>query len=399
MGSHIPSFSQVIFKVLDPSIPVADPYSPDIQDLLRVTNLRVNLTKLHTLGDNLLDSRREVLHKYYYAVDELVLRGSCFCHGHAAHCAPAPGAPTPSVPGMIHGRCVCEHHTQGLNCERCEDFYQDLPWRPAEGSNTNACRRCDCNEHSRRCHFDMAVFLATGNSSGGVCDGCQHNTMGRHCHLCKPFYYRHPRSDIRSPTACAPCRCDPRGTVAGSSPCDPISGDCYCKRFVAGRSCSECVDRMVTPRCSMEDGACPCRPHIMGRQCDQVQPGFFCAPLDYYTYEAEQATGHGHSHPQLPPDVEEVVRDSAGRMVTWTGLGFARVRDGAGLTFRVDNVPYAMDYELLLRYEPESAEDWEAVVSVSSRVLPTSPRCGNLLPSEQMYRQSLPHSQRCDGMG
>ncbi|XP_058668772.1 laminin subunit beta-2-like isoform X2 [Ammospiza caudacuta] len=468
------SHGEVIFKVLDPSIPVADPYSPDIQDLLRVTNLRVNLTKLHTLGDNLLDSRREVLHKYYYAVDELVLRGSCFCHGHAAHCAPAPGAPTPSVPGMIHGRCVCEHHTQGLNCERCEDFYHDLPWRPAEGSNTNACRRCDCNEHSRRCHFDMAVFLATGNSSGGVCDDCQHNTMGRHCHLCKPFYYRHPRSDIRSPTACAPCdcdpagsldggacdghtdvalgmiagqcrckenvagprcdrcrhgayglshddpqgcqpcRCDPRGTVAGSSPCDPISGDCYCKRFVAGRSCSQCVPEFwglsydlggcrpcacdfggaYNNRCSMEDGACSCRPHIMGRQCDQVQPGFFCAPLDYYTYEAEQATGHGHSHPQLPPDVEEVVRDSVGRMVTWTGLGFARVRDGAGLTFRVDNVPYAMDYELLLRYEPESAEDWEAVVSVSSRVLPTSPRCGNLLPSEQMYRQSLPHSQR-----
>uniref|UniRef100_A0A8C8ALH0 Laminin subunit beta 2 n=1 Tax=Otus sunia TaxID=257818 RepID=A0A8C8ALH0_9STRI len=468
------SHGEVIFKVLDPSIPVADPYSPDIQDLLRVTNLRVNLTKLHTLGDNLLDTRREVLHKYYYAVDELVLRGSCFCHGHAAHCAPAPGAPTSSVPGMVHGRCVCEHHTQGLNCERCEDFYHDLPWRPAEGSSTNACRRCDCNEHSRRCHFDMAVFLATGNASGAVCDGCQHNTMGRRCHLCKPFYYRHPRSDIRAPTACAPCdcdpagsldggacdghtdvalgmiagqcrckenvagarcdrcrhgafglshddpqgcqpcRCDPRGTVTGSSPCDPVSGDCYCKRFVAGRSCSQCVPEFwglsydvggcrpcacdfggaYNNRCSMEDGACPCRPHLMGRQCDQVQPGFFCAPLDYYTYEAEQATGHSHGHPQLPPDVEEVVRDGAGRMVTWTGSGFARVRDGAGLTFRVDNVPYPMDYELLLRYEPESAEDWEAVVGVSSRALPTSPRCGNLLPSEQMYRESLPHGQR-----
>ncbi|NWS97056.1 LAMB1 protein, partial [Mionectes macconnelli] len=94
------------------------------------------------------------------------------------------------------------------------------------------------------------------------------------------------------------------------------------------------------------------------------------------------------------PDVEEVVRDGAGHMVTWTGSGFARVRDGAGLTFHMDNVPYPMDYELLIRYEPESAEDWEVVVSVSSRVLPTSPRCGNLLPSEQMYRESLPHSQR-----
>lgn len=61
----------------------------------------------------------------------------------------------------------------------------------------------------------MAVFLATGNTSGAVCDGCQHNTMGRRCHLCKPFYYRHPRSDIRAPTACVrecsrPCCPQPR---------------------------------------------------------------------------------------------------------------------------------------------------------------------------------------------
>ncbi|NWZ79321.1 LAMB1 protein, partial [Poecile atricapillus] len=408
MGSPIPSFSQVIFKVLDPSIPVADPYSPDIQNLLRVTNLRVNLTKLHTLGDNLLDSRREVLHKYYYAVDELVLRGSCFCHGHAAHCAPAPGAPTPSVPGMVR-----HTHTSTARCPVGPSSHTELGAPPGPWA---LCLRAP--------HAGAEL-----RALGAVCDGCQHNTMGRHCHLCKPFYYRHPRSDIRSPTACAPCdcdpagsldggacdghtdvalgmiagqcrckenvagprcdrcrhgayglshgdpqgcqpcRCDPRGTVAGSSPCDPISGDCYCKRFVAGRSCSQCVPEFwglsydlggcrpcacdfggaYNNRCSMEDGACPCRPHIMGRQCDQVQPGFFCAPLDYYTYEAEQATGHGHSHPQLP----EVVRDSAGRMVTWTGLGFARVRDGAGLTFRVDNVPYPMDYELLLRYEPE----------------------------------------------
>ncbi|XP_026503069.2 laminin subunit beta-1-like, partial [Terrapene carolina triunguis] len=239
---------------------------------------------------------------------------------------------------------------------------------------------CNCNQHSRRCHFDMAVYLATGNTSGGVCDDCQHNTMGRSCQLCKPFYYHSPRADIRASTACVPCdcdpvgsldggvcdshtdvalgmiagqcrckehvqgvrcdsckeafyglshtdpqgcqpcRCDPRGIIAGSPPCDHISGDCYCKRFVSGRYCNQCLPEFwglsndmagcrpcacdfggtYSNRCSMEDGQCPCRPHLIGRQCDQVQPGYFCAPLDYYSYEAEHATGHAPTHPKLP---------------------------------------------------------------------------------------------------
>lgn len=50
----------------------------------------------------------------------------------------------------------------------------------------------------------------------------------------------------------------------------------------------------------MDDGQCPCRPHLMGRQCDEVQPGFFCMPLDYYMYEAEHATGLAPTHQGLP---------------------------------------------------------------------------------------------------
>ncbi|XP_053324821.1 laminin subunit beta-1-like [Spea bombifrons] len=519
------SEGEVIFKVLDPSIKVEDPYSLEIQELLQITNLRINFTKLHTLGDNLLDQRAEVLQKYYYSVYELVVRGSCFCYGHASECSPVEGVEA-QAEGMIHGRCVCKHHTKGLNCEKCQDFYHDLPWRPAEASNPHSCKQCNCNNHSRKCHFDMAVFLATGRVSGGVCDDCKHNTVGRNCELCKPFYYQNPRADIRAenacipcdcdpvgsldggvcdshtnvnlgmiagqcrckenvrgercdsckesfyglsrndPAGCQPCRCDPRGIVPGNSPCDHISGDCYCKRFVTGRYCNQCLAEFwglsnditgcrpcdcdfggaYNNRCSFEDGQCDCRSNVIGRQCDDVQPGYFCMPLDYYTYEAENAKGLSPTDPNNPgspkpeaqtdcveyyngiqngkkvrlrrqrrtirvlqqrasqrrarqlqqkPDVQIIRREhSPDHMITWTGPGFARVRDGAGLLFHISNIPYPMDYDIMIRYEPETAEDWEAIVSVTSQILPMSSRCGNVLPSEQMYKEKLPHTER-----
>ncbi|NWU58070.1 LAMB2 protein, partial [Dromas ardeola] len=196
----------------------------------------------------------------------------------------------------IHGRCVCEHHTQGLNCERCQDFYHDLPWRPAEGSSTNACRRecpapapapapvmeilvlglagcvvpggfgvlpagmCPMAPGGRQPQVPAVSFSLSaacdcdpaGSLDGGACDGhtdvalgmiagqcrCKENVAGPRCDRCRHGAYGLSHGD---PQGCQPCRCDPRGTVAGSSPCDPISGDCYCKRFVAGRSCSEGV--------------------------------------------------------------------------------------------------------------------------------------------------------------
>ena len=47
---------------------------------------------------------------------------------------------------------------RGNNCEHCMDFYQDVPWNPATGKLKNECKKCNCNEHTDKCHFDSRVF-------------------------------------------------------------------------------------------------------------------------------------------------------------------------------------------------------------------------------------------------
>ena len=56
-------------------------------------------------------------------------------------------------------------------------------------------------------------------------------------------------------------------------------------------------------RCIVENGQCDCRRHLIGRQCTEVQSGYFCSSLDFYTYEAETASGHSPDDPDLPVGV------------------------------------------------------------------------------------------------
>ncbi|XP_032424850.1 laminin subunit beta-2 isoform X1 [Xiphophorus hellerii] len=459
---------EVIYRVLDPAIKIEDPYSPNIQNQLKITNLRLNFTKLHTLGDTLVDNRAEIKEKYYYAIYELVVRGNCFCYGHASECAPIEGI-RDDIEGMVHGRCVCNHNTKGLNCEQCGDFYNDQPWRPAEGRNTHACKKCDCSDHSDKCHFDMAVYLATGNTSGGVCDDCQHNTMGRNCEICKPFFYKDPTRHIRdsrvciacdcdpdgsengglcdshtdpslgmvggqcrckpnvegprcdkcktnffglsanNPVGCQPCRCDSRGTVLGSSMCDPFSGDCICKRLVIGRFCDQCLSEhwglshdlngcrgcecdiggALDNQCSIDSGQCRCRSHITGRDCTKVESGYFFMALDHFIYEAEFAQmGQGCTL--------ETREHQPGRPAQWTDIGFAQVPQGGTLEFLINNIPYSMEYDLVIRYESQMPRDWEEVQITVIRPgsIPTSSPCGNTIPDDDRLTIPLPAGAR-----
>ena len=47
---------------------------------------------------------------------------------------------------------------RGNNCEYCMEFYRDVPWTPATGQRKNECKRCNCNEHTDKCHFDNRIF-------------------------------------------------------------------------------------------------------------------------------------------------------------------------------------------------------------------------------------------------
>lgn len=77
---------QVIFRALTPANKIEDPYSPEAQDLLKLTNLRLLLLKRQECpcqNSGWLEKPHRFAH---YAIYDLIVRGSCFCNGHAEEC-------------------------------------------------------------------------------------------------------------------------------------------------------------------------------------------------------------------------------------------------------------------------------------------------------------------------
>uniref|UniRef100_A0A7M4DUM8 Laminin subunit beta 3 n=1 Tax=Crocodylus porosus TaxID=8502 RepID=A0A7M4DUM8_CROPO len=295
-------------------------HSQSINHLGEFTSLRINFTELPRLPHHGYRASSS-----FYAVTEMKVQGSCFCHGHADRCAPSsPPSGDTSAAVKVHGHCMCQHNTAGPHCNRCAAFYNDQPWRPADDRSPNECRKCDCNGHSETCHFDPAVYQASGGVSGGVCDNCQHHTEGRSCERCKTNFFRNRRQDLAHPEACLPCECDPDGTVPGSI-CDALTGRCVCKENVQGdrchlckpgftqlananpQGCRKCTCNLLGTRqdqpCDDETGRCFCLPNVVGANCDQCSANHWkiaggqgcqpcrCDPRNSLSPQCNQFTG------------------------------------------------------------------------------------------------------------
>ncbi|XP_043943568.1 netrin-4 [Protopterus annectens] len=240
---------EVIYRALSPPYSAEDHYSREAQDQLKITNIRIQLLKRQQCPCQNKDPDLKSQRFAHYAIYDFIVKGSCFCNGHADQCIPAVGyKPVKSHTfHVVHGKCICKHNTAGDHCEQCDPLYNDQPWQPANGKSgaPNECKKCTCNGHADSCHFDRDIWLASGNRSGGVCDNCQHNTEGQQCHRCKNGFYHDPQKPFSAPDACRSCSCHPVGSVSISSnitpPCAASTGDCLCKPGVAGPNCDHCM--------------------------------------------------------------------------------------------------------------------------------------------------------------
>jgi len=154
--------------------------------------------------------------------------------------------------------------------------------------------RCKCNGHASECVTSTAI----DGSSSLVCR-CEHNTAGRDCNECLPFYNDRPwsRATVDDAHECQPCNCNDYSSRCffDQSLFDATGHGGHCLDCSANRdgpNCERCRDNYYRRQddycvpcdcdetgsrhlqCNAE-GKCQCKPGVVGDKCDRCDNNFY----------------------------------------------------------------------------------------------------------------------------
>ena len=87
-----------------------NPYSAKVQEQLKITNLRVQLLKRQSCPCQRNHLNAKPQHFTHYAIYDFIVKGSCFCNGHADQCIPIDGFRPVKAPGAFHVVCKTSPH-------------------------------------------------------------------------------------------------------------------------------------------------------------------------------------------------------------------------------------------------------------------------------------------------
>lgn len=231
---------------------------------------------------------------------------------------------------------------------------------------------CDCDPRGSQ---DDGICDSVSEPESGLEAGschCKAFVKGRRCDTCKDGFWN---LDENNPEGCQNCTCNTMGTL-GNSGCNVYTGECTCKRLVTGKDCNQCMletyglsdsqdgcspcdcdlGGSLDNYCDVITGQCKCRPFMTGRTCSTPMQNHYVPSLQQlYEAEVPEETFCGNAY----GNCSIITRESTDQYPSHTGPGLVRVTEGTDIVFPRVDVPNTMNYDVVIRYTPQSRGDWE----------------------------------------